>query len=51
MTIFVIGRRDHARREWQRRIRGILKAELKRRHVSYAELPEKLHTIGVKGEF
>jgi hypothetical protein len=36
--------------EWQRRVKGILKAELKRRHVSYAELAEKLHAIGVKGE-
>jgi hypothetical protein len=27
-----------------------LKAELKRRHVSYADLAEKLHAIGVKGE-
>jgi hypothetical protein len=36
--------------EWQRRVKGILKAELKRRHVGYAELAEKLHAIGVKGE-
>jgi hypothetical protein len=36
--------------EWQRRVKGILKAELKRRHVSYAELADKLHAIGVKGE-
>ncbi len=36
--------------EWQRRVKGILKAELKRRDVSYTELAEKLHAIGVKGE-
>lgn len=34
--------------EWQRRVKGILKAELKRRHVSYRDLAEKLETIGVK---
>jgi hypothetical protein len=36
--------------EWQRRVKGILKAELKRRHVGYKELAEKLHAIGIKGE-
>ena len=36
--------------EWQRRVKGILKAELKRRHVGYAELAKKLHAVGVKGE-
>lgn len=34
--------------EWQRRVKGILKAELKRRHVSYKELAEKLQAIGVE---
>jgi hypothetical protein len=36
--------------EWQRRVKGILKAELARRHLGYKELAEKLHAIGVKGE-
>lgn len=36
--------------EWQRRVKGILKAELKRRHVGYKELAEKLSEIGVTGE-
>jgi hypothetical protein len=34
--------------EWQRRVKGILKAELKRRHVGYKELAEKLHAMGIK---
>jgi 3-mercaptopyruvate sulfurtransferase SseA len=33
--------------EWQRHVKGILKAELKRRHISYKELAEKLKEIGV----
>lgn len=32
---------------WQRRVKGLLKAELKRHHVSYKELAEKLAKIGV----
>ena len=34
--------------DWQRHVKGILKAELKRRHVSYKELAEKLEEIGIK---
>lgn len=34
--------------EWQRRVKGLLKAELKRRHVGYKELAEKLQVIGIK---
>jgi hypothetical protein len=34
-------------RDWQKHVKGILKAELKRRHVSYKELAEKLHEIGL----
>jgi hypothetical protein len=33
--------------EWQARVKGILKAELKRRNVSYRDLVDKLATIGV----
>jgi hypothetical protein len=29
-------------------VKGILKAELKRRHVGYKELAEKLHALGIK---
>jgi hypothetical protein len=35
-------------RDWTAHVKGILKAELKRRHVSYHELVGKLGEIGVK---
>lgn len=34
-------------KEWEDRVKGILKAELKRRGVTYAELVGKLADIGV----
>jgi Domain of unknown function (DUF6471) len=34
-------------RDWQAQVKGILKAELKRRNVSYADLAEKLAAIGI----
>src|SRR5688500_18489739 len=34
--------------EWQARAKGLLKAELKRRNVTYAQLAERLGTIGVR---
>lgn len=34
--------------EWQARAKGLLKAELKRRNVTYAGLVEKLAAIGVR---
>ncbi|BAQ49591.1 DUF6471 domain-containing protein [Methylobacterium aquaticum] len=33
---------------WDARVKGILKAELKRKGVTYAQLVEKLDAIGVK---
>ena len=33
--------------EWRDQVKGILKAELKRRNVSYQQLAEKLAAIGV----
>jgi hypothetical protein len=33
--------------QWEARVKGLLKAELKRRNVSYAQLVEKLAAIGV----
>ena len=33
--------------EWEAKAKGLLKAELKRRNVSYAQLIEKLAAIGV----
>jgi uncharacterized protein DUF6471 len=35
-------------KDWTAQVKGILKAELKRRNVSYADLAEKLESIGVK---
>jgi len=35
-------------KDWQAHVKGILKAELKRRNVSYADLAEKLKAIGIK---
>ena len=34
--------------DWTRRVKGILKAELKRRHIGYKELAEKLAAIGIQ---
>jgi hypothetical protein len=36
------------RKDWQAVVKGLLKGELKRRNVSYADLTEKLAAIGVK---
>jgi hypothetical protein len=33
--------------DWQAQVKGILKAELKRRHVGYRELAEKLGGLGI----
>lgn len=33
--------------EWQAKVKGLLKAELKRRNVSYRELAERLQAMGV----
>jgi hypothetical protein len=35
-------------KDWVAQVKGMLKAELKRRNVSYADLAEKLAAIGVK---
>ena len=34
-------------KEWQDRVKGILKAELKRRNLSYKQLAERLEALGV----
>ncbi|WP_407924956.1 DUF6471 domain-containing protein [Croceibacterium salegens] len=34
-------------KEWESRVKGLLKAELKRRNVTYADLVGKLTGIGV----
>ncbi len=33
--------------EWEQRVKGILKAELKKRGFGYRELAEKLETLGI----
>ncbi len=35
-------------RDWQTQVKGILKAELKRRNVSYAALADKLTALGIR---
>ncbi|MDB2415185.1 DUF6471 domain-containing protein [Rickettsiales bacterium] len=35
-------------KDWQDKVKGILKSELKRRNLSYKELADKLESIGVK---
>ena len=34
-------------KDWQGQVKGILKAELKRRNLSYADLAERLAAVGV----
>ncbi len=34
-------------KEWQDRVKGILKAELKRRNIHYRELAERLEAMGI----
>jgi hypothetical protein len=33
--------------EWEAKVKGLLKAELKRRNVTYGQLVEKLAAVGV----
>ncbi len=33
--------------EWQARVKGILKGELKRRNIGYKQLAERLEAIGI----
>jgi hypothetical protein len=37
-----------APRDWQAQAKGIIRGELKRRNLSYADLAERLTAIGVK---
>jgi Domain of unknown function (DUF6471) len=38
------------RQDWQAKTKGLIKGELKRRNLSYADLAEKLAHIGVKDD-
>jgi 3-mercaptopyruvate sulfurtransferase SseA len=33
--------------DWQARVKGLLKAELKRRNISYKDLAERLKPLGI----
>jgi 3-mercaptopyruvate sulfurtransferase SseA len=35
-------------RDWQTQAKGIIRGELKRRNLSYADLAERLTTLGIK---
>ena len=35
-------------KDWQGRVKGILKSELKRRNLGYRELAEKLGALGIQ---
>ncbi len=34
--------------DWAKKVKGLLKSELKRRHIGYKELTEKLAGIGIE---
>jgi Domain of unknown function (DUF6471) len=36
------------RKDWQAQVKGLLKAELKRRNLSYADLADKLAALGIR---
>ena len=40
--------RSRPSKEWQLRVRGILKAELARRQLTYKDLAQRLEAMGVK---
>ena len=44
------GKPKQKARDWQTQVKGLLKAELKKRNLSYADLAQKLGDIGVKDE-
>jgi hypothetical protein len=50
--VFVLEFRDFKMaaktRNWQADVKGLLKAELKRRNLSYADLADRLAAIGIK---
>ena len=42
-----MGTAARKRRDWRAEVKGLLKAELKRRGLSYADLADRLATIGI----
>lgn len=47
MMIFASGTETVMERDWTAYVKGLLKAELKRRGLSYRELAEKLTALGI----
>jgi len=47
MAFYIIEDGTMADTVWEAKVKGLLKAELKRRNVTYAQLVEKLAAIGV----
>jgi len=47
MFTLIESRRMIDEKDWQARVKGILKAELKRRNLGYRELAERLENFGV----
>jgi len=48
LELDIICEDDMPEEEWQHRVKGLLKAELKRRGFSYRELATRLAEIGVR---
>jgi hypothetical protein len=46
-AIVIAGRLMKTTRDWQAQAKGIIRAELKRRNLSYADLAERLTAVGV----
>jgi hypothetical protein len=44
----VAGKPKQKGKNWQAKVKGLLRAELARREMSYADLTEKLKAIGIK---
>lgn len=42
------GKSKQKAKDWQAKVKGLLKAELKRRELSYADLAERLKTVGIE---
>jgi hypothetical protein len=44
----MVGKSAQKSRDWQAQVKGLLKAELKRRNLSYAGLADRLKEIGIE---
>jgi hypothetical protein len=48
MTFVINSETEMPDKDWQGRVKGILKSELKRRNLGYRELAEKLGALGIQ---